>query len=106
MWKETMTHEIWEAFEKPYVDKSIANKIFLTKNFFMLQMNHNNTMEQHVNKLGAMAEELDAIGTTILDEINVMVFLMNLSERYQNFIIVLESFKPKDRTWDNVSMNT
>jgi len=28
MWKETMAHEIWEAFEKWYVDKSIANKIF------------------------------------------------------------------------------
>jgi len=35
MWKETMAHEIWQAFEKWYVDKSIANKIFLTNFFFM-----------------------------------------------------------------------
>jgi hypothetical protein len=72
----------------------------------MSQMNHNYTMEQHVNKLGAMAKELDAIGTTILDEVNVMVFLMNLPQRYQHFIIMLESLKPKDRTWDNVNMST
>ncbi len=45
MWKETMAHDIWEALEKWYVDKSITNKIFLTKIFFMSQMNHNNTME-------------------------------------------------------------
>lgn len=36
VWKETMAHDIWETFEKRYVDKNIANKIFLTKKFFML----------------------------------------------------------------------
>jgi hypothetical protein len=39
VWKETLAHDIWEMFEKRYVDKNITNKIFLTKMFFMLQLN-------------------------------------------------------------------
>jgi hypothetical protein len=45
-------------------------------------MNHNDTMEQHLNKLGAMVEELDGIGATILDEIKVMVLFMSLPKSY------------------------
>ncbi len=60
-------------------------------------------MEQHVNKLGAMVEELDGIGVTILDEIKVMVLLTSLSKSYQYLIITLETLKPKDQTWDDVS---
>jgi hypothetical protein len=53
-----------------------------------------------------MAEELDAIGTMIPNEVNVMVLLMRLPKRHQHFIIVLKTLKPKDHTWDNVSMST
>jgi hypothetical protein len=66
-------------------------------------MNHNNTMEQHVNKLGAMVEELDGIGVTILHKIKVMVLLMSLPKSYQYLITTLETLKPKDCTWDDVS---
>lgn len=31
--KGTMTHGIWEAFEKEYVNKGLTNKIFLNKKF-------------------------------------------------------------------------
>jgi hypothetical protein len=34
-------------------------------------------MKQHVNKLNTMVEELKVIGTTMLLEVKVMVFLMN-----------------------------
>jgi DNA primase large subunit len=80
--KETTAHGIWEVLEKGYVDKGLANKIFLIKKFFMSQMNHNDIMEQNVNKLGAMVKELDAIRTSILDEIKVVVFLMSLPKSY------------------------
>jgi hypothetical protein len=36
-------------------------------------------IEQHLNKLGAMANELDTIEAAILEEVKVMVMLMNLS---------------------------
>jgi len=42
-------------------------------------MNHNNTMEQHVDKF-EVTKEFNAIGTMIPDKVNVMVFLMNLQK--------------------------
>jgi len=97
-----MAHGIWEVLEKGYVNKGLANKIFLTKNFFMSLINHNDTME-HVNKLGAMVEELDAIRVAILDKIKVMVLLMSLPKSYQYLITTLETLKPKDCIWDDVT---
>jgi hypothetical protein len=56
-------------------------------------MNPTDTMEPHINKLGAMAKELDAIGATIPPEVKVMVLLMNLPESYKFIVICLESLK-------------
>lgn len=54
--RETTAHGIWESLEKHFIDKGLANKIYLTINFFMSQMNLLDTMEEHVNMFGAMAE--------------------------------------------------
>jgi hypothetical protein len=64
------------------VDKGLTNKLFLTWKFFITQMSLSDTMEQHLNKLGAMAKKLDAIGTPILAEVKIMVMLMSLLESY------------------------
>jgi hypothetical protein len=60
-------------------------------------------MEQHLNKLGAMADELDAIEVAIPKEIKVMVLFMSLPKSYQTLFNYLESSKVEDRTWQNVN---
>ncbi len=62
--KETTAKGIWEALQNRYVNKSLTNRLVLTKKFFASQMSPGDTVEQHFNKLGAMAEELDVIGAT------------------------------------------
>jgi hypothetical protein len=59
-------------------------------------MNPTNTMEQHLNKLGAMAKRLDATGTTIPLKVKIMVLLMSLPESYEFFVTSLESLKSID----------
>jgi hypothetical protein len=49
-------------------------------------------MEQHVNKSNTMVEELEVIGTTMLLEVKVTVFLMNFPINYQPLIMSLESY--------------
>jgi hypothetical protein len=60
-------------------------------------------MEQHLNKLRAMADELDAIEVAIPKEIKVMVLFMNLPKSYQTLFNTLESSKVEDCTWQNVN---
>jgi hypothetical protein len=84
------------------MDKGLAKKLFLTRKLFMTQMNSSDTMEQHLNKLGAMAKKLVAIGTPIPIEVKVMVLLMHLLESYQFFVTSLESLEsidPNKITW-------
>jgi len=49
-------------------------------------------MEQHVNKSNTMVEELEVIGTTMLLEVKVTVFLMNFPINYQPLVTSLESY--------------
>jgi len=53
-------------------------------------------MEQDLNKLGAMAKELDVIGTTIPPKVKIMVLLMNLFESYEFLVTSLESLESID----------
>lgn len=52
-------------------------------------MNPCDTVEQHLDKLGAMVEEIDVIKTIIFIEVKVMVLLMNLPKSYEFLIISL-----------------
>jgi hypothetical protein len=52
--------------------KSSMNTLFLTRIFFTFQMGTSNKMEQHLNKLGIMAKDLNAIGAPILAKVKVI----------------------------------
>ncbi len=94
--KETTMKGIWEALQNWYVDKGFTNKLFSTRTSFTSQMNPTDTMEQHLNKLGAMVEELDAIGATIPPKVKVMILLMSLLEKYKFLVTSLESLESID----------
>jgi hypothetical protein len=59
-------------------------------------MNPTNTMEQHLNKLGAMAKELDATRATIPPKVKIVVLLMSLPESYEFLVTSLESLESID----------
>jgi hypothetical protein len=66
--------------------------LFLTCKFFNSEISSNETMEQHVNKSNTMVEELEVIGTTMLLEVKVTVFLMNFPINYQPLVTSSESY--------------
>jgi hypothetical protein len=59
--QNTIAKGVWEALAKRHINKFL----FLTCRFFNSQMNSNETMKQHINKLNVMAKELNAIGTKV-----------------------------------------
>jgi len=59
-------------------------------------MNPTNTMEQHLNKLGAMAKELDATRATIPPKVKIVVLLMSLPKSYEFLVTSLESLESID----------
>ncbi len=102
--KKTTIEEIWEALQKRHVDKGLANKIFLTCKFFTSQLDPFELMESHLNKLGAMVDELDTIEATISKMVKVMVLLMSVLDNYQTLITSLELSKVEDQKWQDVNI--
>ncbi len=68
----------------------------------MSQMNFLNTIDQHVNMLGAMTKKLDGIEARVFEKMKVMVLLISLPKSYQHLITTLESLKFGNHTWDDV----
>jgi len=69
------TKGIWEIIQKQnIVGKGFANKKCLTPIFFMFWMESLDVMDPHLNKLKEMTNELDAIETTIREEVKVMFY--------------------------------
>jgi hypothetical protein len=81
--KEKIAKGIWNALANHHVDKGLANKIFLTRNFMFL-ISPTNIMEVHFNKL-------EAIEMPIQDEVKIMVLLISLFDNYQNVITTMET---------------
>jgi hypothetical protein len=68
-------------------------------------MNSSDTMDEHLNKLGAIVEELDTIGVSILAKLTVI--LMNLFENYQFLITfpkLIKSTNPTKVNWEVIAM--
>jgi hypothetical protein len=69
-------------------------------------MNLGDTVEEHLNKLGAMVEKINAIKIIVLVEVKVMVLLMSLQKNYEFLITSLESPEsndPKKLAWEVVT---
>jgi predicted amino acid-binding ACT domain protein len=98
--KEKSAKGIWDTLAKRHVDQGLVNKIFLSRKLFMSQMDPIDTMEVHFNKLATMANQLEAIEATILDEVKMMVLFISLPNSYQNLITTLETLQLANRTWD------
>ena len=83
--------EAWSKLESHYEVKSLANKLFLRKKYFTITMAENDTMMEHVNKLKALAEQLEAIGAAVSEDDQVATLLCSLPDSYNNLIMALES---------------
>jgi predicted metal-dependent TIM-barrel fold hydrolase len=71
--------------------------------FFNSQMNSNETMEQHVNKLNIIVEELDAIRAKVPPKVKVLIFLMSIPNSYQLLVMSLESYESTKLIWEVVT---
>jgi hypothetical protein len=54
------------------------------------QMALGDSMEEHLNKLGAIVKELDVIKATIPEEVKIMVLLMSLPQSYEYLVTFFE----------------
>ena len=61
-------------------------------------------MQAHVNRVRELADDLQAIGVSVISIQRVVVLLSGLPGSYETIITVLEGYKPEELTWDVVTM--
>ena len=83
--------EAWSKLEDHYEVKSLANKLFLRKKYFSATMGIDGSMTEHINKMKALASQLEALGASITEDDQVATLLCSLPESYSNLITALES---------------
>ena len=87
----TTAKEAWNKLTELYEAKGLANRLFLRRKFFTIQMADGENMVGHINKVKTMAEQLEAIGAPVKEDDIVMTLLSSLPQSYSNLIIALET---------------
>ncbi|KAF1332517.1 reverse transcriptase, partial [Globisporangium splendens] len=95
-------HDAWSKLEDHFEKKSLANKLFLRRRFFMAMMEEGDDVLAHINKVKTLAEQLDAVGAPVSEDDLVITLLGSLSESYQFLITALES-RSGTLTWELVT---
>ena len=83
--------EAWQKLESHYETKSLANKLFLRKQYFSATMSEGETMMEHINKMRSLAEQITSVGAQVSDDDLVATLLCSLPESNNNLIVALES---------------
>ena len=101
--------EAWEALRANFERDTLANKLFLKKQYFRTQMkdlscccsgiNHDGhgmsidilSIEKHLKHMKELADKLAAIGTPISEEDQVVTLLGSLPPNYATLVTALEA---------------
>ena len=84
-------HEAWEALRTNFERDSLANKLFLKKQYFRTQMRDGTAIEKHLKYMKELTDKLAAIGAPISEEDQVVTLLGSLPSSYGTLVTALEA---------------
>jgi hypothetical protein len=67
--------EAWDALRKHFERDTIANKLFLKKQYFRTEMKEGTSVEKHLKHMKELTDRLAAIGAPISEEDQVVTLL-------------------------------
>ena len=69
----------------------LANKLFLKKQYFRMEMKEGMSVEEHLKCMKELTDRLAAIGAPISEEDQVVTLLGSLPYRYSTLVTALEA---------------
>ena len=84
-------HDAWEALRTNFERDSLANKLFLKKQYFRTQMKDGTSIEKHLKDMKELTDKLAAIGAPISEEDQVVTLLGSLPPSYATLVTALEA---------------
>ena len=90
----------WNALRNHFERDTLANKLFLKKQYFRMEMKEGTSLETHVKHMKEVSDRLAAIGSPISEEDQMVTLLGSLPHSYSTIVTALEA-----RGSDNLSLN-
>ncbi len=83
--------EMWDALRGHYERETLANKLFLKKQYFRKEMKEGTSMEMHLKEMKEITDKLSSIGAPISEEDQVVTLLGSLPPSYSTVVTAIEA---------------
>ena len=83
--------EVWDALRSHYERDTLANKLFLKKRFFRMEMKEGTTIEKHLKSMKELSDQLAALGAPVTEEDQVVTLLGSLPDSFSTLVTALEA---------------
>jgi hypothetical protein len=87
--------DMWDVLKQHFERDSLANKIYLKKQYFRMEMKDGTSVEDHLKQMKELTDKLAAIGAPIGEEDQVVTLLGSLPASYAALVTALEA-RPGD----------
>ena len=91
--------DAWVALRNHFERDTLANKLFLKKQYFRTEMKEGTSAEKHLKYMKELTDRLAAIGAPIDEEDQVVTLLGSLPKSYSTLVTALEARS------DDISLN-
>ena len=81
----------WDALRGHFDRDTLANKLFLKKQYFRAEMKEGTSMEAHLKQMKEITDRLAVIGAPISEEDQVVILLGSLPRSYSTLVTALEA---------------
>ena len=82
---------MWAKLCNIHEAKSLANILFLRRKFFTIKIEEDDDMLAHINKVKALANQLDGVDVAIKGGNIVMTLFESLPSPYEYLIVAIDS---------------
>ena len=83
--------EAWDAVKKHFERETLANKLFLKKQYFRKEMREGNSIDVHLKEMKELINKLSSIGAPISEEDEVVTLLGSLPPSFSSLVTALEA---------------
>ena len=80
---------VWNKLKEHFERDTMANKLFLKKQFFSLKMREGSSMQNHLRRMKEITDQLASIKAPIPEEEHMVALLLSLPKSYEMLVTVM-----------------
>lgn len=83
--------DIWDTLRAQFERNTLANKLFLKRQYFTTKMKENQSLDAHLRNMKELTDKLATLGSAVEEEEQVVALLISLPPSYETLVTALEA---------------